>query len=163
MRRVSGVRAIAQEIEVRYAGDKKTSDDEIATRAANIIQWSAIVPPGIQIKVQKGWVTLTGHVDWQFQRNAAENEVRKLTGVVGVINNIAFKPRVHAPDVKRKIEDALNRSAEIEAQRIRVSVIDGGKVSLEGYAHSWQERAAVERAAWSAPGVASVEDHIAIG
>jgi osmotically-inducible protein OsmY len=163
VRRVKGVRAIAEEIEVRYPGDNQTADDEIATRAFNVLRWSAVVPQTVQVKVQKGLLTLSGEVDWQFERNAAESELRNLNGVTGVINNIALRPRVQTQDVKRKIEDALKRSATVEAQRIRVSVLDGGKVSLEGYAHDWRERDAVERAAWSAPGVTSVIDRIAIG
>jgi osmotically-inducible protein OsmY len=163
VRRVKGVRAIAQEIEVRYPGDKKTADDEIAARALNILRWSAVVPAEkVQVKVQNGWVTLTGEVDWQFQRNSAERELRKLSGVAAITNDITIKSRVQSQDIKRKIEDALKRSAEIEAQRIHVSVLDGGKVSLEGKIHNWQERYIVENAAWSAPGVTWVEDKLAI-
>jgi len=162
-RRVKGVRAIAQEIEVRYPYDKKTADDEIASRALNILRWSAVVPKDVvQVKVQDGWVTLTGQVDWQFQRGAAESEIRKLSGVAGVFNNITLKVRVQPGDVKRKIEDALKRSAEIEAQAISVSVLGDGKVALDGQVHDWQERDAVERAAWSAPGVTLVEDRLSI-
>lgn len=159
---VNGVRAIAQEIEVRYPNDKKTADDEIAARALNIVSWSAVVPQGIQIKVQGGWVTLSGQVDWQFERNAAESELRKLSGVAGVINNITLKARVQAQDVKRKIEDALKRNAEVEAGHISVSVLDSGKVALDGKVHDWQERNAAGWAAWSAPGVTSVENRIGI-
>lgn len=163
VRRVKGVQAIAQEIEVRFPSDKKTADDEIAARALNILRWSAVVPTEkVQVKVQNGWVTLTGEVDWQFQRSSAESELRKLSGVAGVINDIVLKSRVQPQDIKRKIEDALKRSAEIEAQGIRVSVLDGGKVSLEGKVHDWQERRSVENAAWSALGVTSVEDNLAI-
>jgi len=160
---VKGVRALAQEIEVRYPGDKKTADDEIAGRVLNILRWNTIVPAEkVQVKVQDGWVTLTGEVDWQFQRVSAESQLRKLSGVAGIINNITLKSRVQPQDIKRKIEDALKRSAEIEAERIRVSVWDGGKVLLEGKVHDWQERYCVENAAWSAPGVTSVEDNLAI-
>jgi len=162
-RRVKGVHAIAQEIEVRYPSDKKTADEEIATRVLNILRWSAVVPADqVQVKVQKGWVTLTGEVDWQFQRSSAESELRKLSGVVGVINTITIRPRVQTQDIKRKIEDALKRNAEIEAQRIQVSVLEGGRVSLEGKVHDWQERYSVKNAAWSAPGVTAVEDNLAI-
>ena len=162
-RRVKGVHAIAEEIEVRYANDKKTADDEIAARALNILLWNAVMPrDAVQVKVQDGWVTLAGEVEWQFERSAAENAIRKLSGVAGVMNNITLKRRAQAGDVKRKIEDALKRSAEIQASGIRVSVLDGGKVSLEGRVHDWQEHDAVERAAWSAPGVIRVEDHLTI-
>jgi osmotically-inducible protein OsmY len=161
--RVKGVRAIAQEIKVRYPSDKKTADDEIATRALNILNWNAVVPQGIQVKVQDGWITLNGQVDWHFERDAAEKELRRLSGVAGVINNITLKARVQAQDVKRKIEDALKRSAETEAGHISVSVLDGGKVALNGQVHDWQERNTVGWAAWSAPGVKSVENLLTIG
>lgn len=161
--RVKGVRAIAQEIEVRYPSDKKTADDEIATRALNILNWNAVVPRGIQVKVQDGWITLSGQVDWHFERDAAEKDLRRLSGVAGVVNNITLKARVQAQDVKRKIEEALKRSAETEAARINVSVLDGGKVALNGQVHDWHERNAVGWAAWSAPGVKSVENLLTIG
>lgn len=162
-RRVKGVRAIAQEMEVRYPSDKKTADEDIAARALNILRWNTVVPAEkVQVKVQDGWMTLTGEVDWQFQRSSAESQLLKLSGVAGIINDITIKSRVQPQDIKRKIEDALKRSAEIEAQRIRVSVWDGGKVSLEGKVHDLQERYTVENAAWSAPGVTLVEDNLAI-
>jgi osmotically-inducible protein OsmY len=161
--RVKGVRAIAQEIEVRYPGDKRTSDDEIATRAANMLGWTVIVPKGIQVKVQDGWITLNGQVDWHFERDAAERELRRLSGVAGIVNNITLKAHVQAKDVKRKIEDALKRNAETEAGRVSVSVLDNGKVALNGQVHDWQERNAIGWAAWSAPGVKSVENNVTIG
>lgn len=162
-RRVSGVHAIAQEIEVRYPSDKKTSDDEIAARALSVLKWNAVVPyDAVQVKVQDGWVTLLGAVDWQFQRVAAESGIRRLSGVAGVLNEITLKPGVNSGDVKRKIEDALKRSAEIEAASIRVSALGNGKVALEGKVHDWQERDAVKRAAWSTAGVTSIEDHLKI-
>ena len=163
VRRVKGVRAIAQEIEVRYPFEKKTADDEIAKRAVDILRWSAVVPRDVvQLTVHDGWVTLSGQVDWQFQRRAAENELRKLSGIFGVINNITIQARVQPTDVKRKIEDALRRNAEIEAQGIRVTVLDGGKITLQGSVHDWHERTAAEQAAWSAPGVVSVDDRLTI-
>jgi osmotically-inducible protein OsmY len=163
VRRVKGVLALANEIEIRYPSDKKTSDDEIAKRVLNILKWNEVVPQeGLQVSVEKGWVTLTGEVAWQFQRKAAEDAVRKLTGVTGVINNIAIKPTVSAYDVKEKIERALTRHAEIEAKGIKVTVHDGNKVSLEGKVDNWDERAAVENAAWSVAGVQSVDDRLKI-
>ena len=163
VRRIKGVRAIAQEIEVRYAFDKKTADDQIAKRCVDIMDWSVVVPRGdVQLTVQNGWVTMTGEVGWQYQRKAAEDDIRKLSGVAGVINNIAIKPRVQPDDVRQKIENALKRSAEVETQGIRVSVINGGRITLEGKVHDWQERNAVETAAWSAPGVQSVDNRLAI-
>ena len=160
--RVKGVRAIAQEIEVRYPSDKKTADDEIAARALKVLRWSAVVPPDcVVVKVQDGFVTLNGQVDWNYQRAAAEVEVRRLSGVLGVVNNISLRPQVQIADIKRKIEDALKRSAEIEAKRISISVKEG-VVGLDGNVHDWQERAAVERAAWSVAGVKQVEDRLRV-
>ena len=161
--RVKGVRAIAQEIEVRYPSDKKSPDDEIAARALNVLRWSAMVPTEkVQVKVQNGWVTLTGDVDWQFQRISAESGLRKLSGVVGVVNDIALNARAQPQDIKRKIEDALKRSAEIEAEGIRVLVLADGKVALDGKVHDLRERYAAENAAWAAPDVISVENHLVI-
>jgi len=112
--------------------------------------------------VAKGWITLTGEVEWQFQRHAAGDNVRDLIGVKGVSNLITVKPRATAGDVVRGIEDALKRDARYEADRIKVSV-ENGKVRLDGKVHSWHERAAAERAAWASPGVRAVDDHVLIG
>jgi osmotically-inducible protein OsmY len=164
VRRVKGVKGIAEEIEVRPVGSNRTADDEIAKRAVNTLGWNTSIPSGtVQVKVQKGWVTLTGKVEWFYQKNAAANAVRDLAGVVGVTNQIEIKQHASATDVKKRIEDALKRYAEVEAQAIRVDVLDGGKVRLDGKVHAWSERSAAERAAWSAPGVTTVEDRIAIG
>lgn len=163
VRRVKGVKGIAQHIEVRPFGTHRTADDEIAKRAVNTIKWNTSVPAGaVQVKIQDGWVTLTGKVDWQYQKAAAADAVRDLSGVVGVLNQIQINPRASASDVKKRIEDALKRNAEIEAQAIRVNVLDGGKVTLEGRVQAWAERRAAERAAWSAPGVSAVDDRIII-
>ncbi len=159
---VKGVRAIAQEIEVRFPDGKKTADDEIAKRALNIIAWDAMTPEGqIKIKVQNGWITLTGDVEWNYQKTAAEDSVRRLSGVKGVSNMITVHPRIDASNIKRRIEEALKRSAEIEATGIRIDV-SGGKVTLEGKVHSWHERSLAESAAWAAPGVGVVEDRLVI-
>jgi osmotically-inducible protein OsmY len=164
VRRVKGVKGIAEEIEVRPVGSNRTADDEIAKRAVNTLGWNTSIPSGtVQVKVQKGWVTLTGKVEWFYQKNAAANAVRDLAGVVGVTNQIEIKQHASATDVKKRIEDALKRYAEVEAQAIRVDVLDGGKVRLDGKVHAWSERSAAERAAWPAPGVTTVEDRIAIG
>lgn len=161
--RVKGVKAIAEEIEVRYGDQPKSSDDEIAQRAVNILNWSVQVPQGaIHVKVQRGWITLTGSVEWQYQRVAAESAVHKLTGILGVTNLIEVKPHIAAPDVRNKILDALKRNAELEADSIRVSV-DNGNVVLEGRVKAWYERGLAERAAWAAPGVKSVDDRLTLG
>lgn len=162
--RVKGVKAIAQELEVRFASDAKLSDDDIAKRALDILKWDTSVPhDAIKVSVQKGWVTLAGEVDWQFQRLAAENDVRKLSGVIGINNSIAIKSGLRVADIKSKIEDALRRHAEVEARSIRISVLDGGAVKLEGTVDNWEERRAVEQAAWSVAGVQKVDDDITIG
>jgi osmotically-inducible protein OsmY len=159
-RRVRGVRAIAEEIEIRLPYAKKTSDDEIAKRAANILGWDTQVPKGaIEITVHNGWVTLSGAVDWQFQRRAAEDDIRKLSGVAGVNNHITINSRLQVPEIQKRIEDALKRNAEIDAKGIRVTV-HGGTVTLAGTVHDWVEHDAIKNAAWSAPGVQSVEDHL---
>ena len=112
--------------------------------------------------MQQGWITLSGEVDWYYQKQAAENAVRKLSGVVGVTNSIAIKPSVQPMDVKRRIEDAFKRNAELEADNVRVRVVDG-KVTLEGKVKAWYERQVAERAAWAARGVQSVDDRLQVG
>lgn len=160
--RVKGVRAIAQEIEVRYPNASRTSDDQIAERAVNILAWDTQLPDGvIHVRVTKGFVTLTGTVEWQYQRAAAEAAVRRLSGVVGVSNLIELRPQARAVDVRKKILDALKRAAELESSGIEVDVADG-KVTLHGRAKTWSERNLIERAAWSAPGVRMVEDRITL-
>lgn len=163
VRRVKGVRALANEIEVRYPGEKKTADDEIAKRALNILKWNELIPDeAIQVSVEKGWVTLRGEVAWQYQKKAAEDAIRKLTGVSGISNNISIKPSVLAADVKQKIESALTRHAEVEAKAIQVTVVERNRVLLEGKVDNWDERQAVENAAWSVAGVQSVDDRLII-
>ena len=160
--KVKGVKGIAEEIEVRPAGANRTADDEIAKRAVNVLTWNVIVPDGaIKVKVQKGWVTLTGKVEWHYQKEAGGNAIRALAGVQGVTNLVELTPRASVFDVKRGIEDALKRNAEVEAKRIKVEVLDG-KVTLEGQVDTWLERNAAERAAWAAPGVKAVVDHIRV-
>jgi osmotically-inducible protein OsmY len=117
----------------------------------------------IQVTVQRGWVTLTGQVGWQYQKNAAEDGVRKLSGVTGVTNTISLKAATMASDIKKKIEDALARHAQIEAEAIRVNVLDGNRVWLEGRVNSWEKREAAENGAWSVAGVESVDDRLMIG
>jgi osmotically-inducible protein OsmY len=164
VRRIKGVHAIAENIEVRYPYQNKTADDEIAKRAVDIISWDVHIPAGaVDVLVQdNGWVTLTGTVDWYYQRRAAEDDVRKLSGVRGVTNKIAIKPGVDTSNVKSKIESALKRHAEVEAKAIRVTIQNGSKVVLEGKVDNWDERRAVENAAWSAAGVSDVDDRLTI-
>src|SRR5581483_3286871 len=162
-RRVKGVRAVAQEIEVRFPGGRKTADDQIALRILDIFRWSALIPHGaIDVTVNDGWVRLTGEVNWHFERMAAEDEVRRLNGVVGVINDIAIRqPHGHG-DVVKAIEKALKRNAAV-AGDVTVRPLGSGKVRIEGHVHNWHERQLVENAAWSAPGVTAVEDALTVG
>jgi len=164
--RVQGVKAIAEEIEVRLPNHQKRADDEIAERAARILSWDIEVPhDSIHVKVEHGVVTLTGDVNYQFQRAAAESAVRRLGGTKGVINMIRVVPPAGAatdPDlVQQRIENALRRNAEIEASRIDVSV-DGGKITLRGQVRTWFERSVAEHAAWGAPGVTEVKDELRV-
>ena len=158
--RVKGVRAVVQNIEVRFIGD--TSDEEIAKRALGVLKWNSAVPTDIHVTVNKGWVTLDGRVEWQYQRTGAETALRTMHGVTGITNNIAIKPSVQVPVVQQRIEDALKRSAEVEAKQIRIAIKNGDTVTLDGKVDTWSERVAVERAVWSAPGVKDVVDHLVI-
>jgi osmotically-inducible protein OsmY len=160
VRRVRGVEAVAQELEVRLPSEAKTADDEIAARAVKMLNWDALVPQGrITVKVEHGIVTLGGEVDWYYQRSEAEYDIRKLNGVMSVINEIVVAPKVEPEDVRAKIRAALERNAEVEANNVTIGV-SGGKVLLGGKVNAWTEREAIERAAWSAPGVTQVEDRI---
>jgi osmotically-inducible protein OsmY len=161
-RRVKGVKAIAEEIEVRLPSDKKTADDEIARRAVDILRWRIGFPADrVSIKVEKGIVTLSGDVDWRFQKSEAEAAVHNLSGVAGVANLIRISPPVPVTEVKETIQKALQRNAELDASLITVRT-DGSKVLLGGKVHTWYERDIAERAAWSIPGVSDVRDHILI-
>ena len=161
-RRVRGVKAIAEEIEVRLPSDIKHADDEIAARAVNILKWQVGLPADrITVKVERGIVTLSGEVEWRFQKTDAEAAIHKLTGVVTVINQIRLAAAAHAHEVREKIQKALQRSAELEALGITVQT-DGGKVVLTGKVRAWYERDLAEQAAWSAPGVTAVEDHLMV-
>lgn len=162
VKRIKGVRGLAEELDVRLLASFGNDDDEVAKRVANILDWGVSVPKdSVKVQVTDGVVTLTGEVDWQFERSGAEDGVRLLNGVRGLINQITVKPHVMISDVKRRIENALERQAHVEASNIRVTV-DGTNVRLDGRVKAWAERDAAERAAWSAPGVRTVDDHVTI-
>jgi len=158
--RVPGVKAVANDIEVKLVTER--TDADIAEAAIHALDWDAGIPSDkIKVTVSKGWVTLRGEVEWQFQRQDAERVVRRLSGVKGVTNLIVVKPRATAKDLKRKIEDALVRNAQIDAERITVEV-QGTKAILRGSVRSWAEKDEAERVAWLAPGITEVENLIRV-
>lgn len=163
VQRVAGVRAVAVEIDVRLTADSKRSDSDIAQAVKTALAWHSLVPADrVQAKVEKGWVTLSGEVEWEFQRAAAANSVRPIVGVVGVNNAIVLKVRATPDNLGKRIRDALTHQAEREAKGIEISV-NGSVAVLRGSVHSWAEREAAQGAAWSAPGITRVDNELRIG
>ena len=161
-KRVQGVRAIAEEIEVRFPTDPKTNDDEIAGRILDLYKWDVTIPDDkIAVKVERHWVTLTGKVEWNYQKEAAKRAAGKISGVLGVTNLIDVHNAATAADVRDKIMAAVRRASDADANTIRV-VAEGNTVKLSGQVHGWHERQVAAQAAWSAPGVLRVEDNIMV-
>ena len=159
--RVSGVKAVVNDIEVRLSTDSRRSDHDLALAASNALEWNVISPKNLRAIVEDGWITLTGKVHWQFQKRAAEEAVKRLKGVKGMTNNITLKPLITTFAVNGKIEAALQRQATLDAKRIHVET-ENGKVTLVGTVASWVDREEAENVAWSAPGVIQVENKLLI-
>jgi len=160
--RVRGVKAVANDIEVRLPGSAERTDADLAKAVLNALQWEADIPAGkIDVTVSQGWVTLKGEVEYGFQKRMAERAVERLAGVKGVTNLIMVKPQVTPSDLKEKIEKALVRNAATDARNIQVEV-QGNKVILRGTVRSYAEKKEAEDTAWAAPAVTEVEDRIVV-
>ena len=161
-KRVSGVKAVAEDLAVKLPGVAERSDTDIAQSVLSGLRFNVSIPSErIQVTVEHGWVTLDGEVEWQFQKSTAENAIKYTMGVKGITNRISVKPRISAADVKTKIEGAFARRAQLDANQIKVESIDN-KVVLRGNVRSWQAKDQAEQAAWSAPGVSSVENNVVV-
>jgi len=162
VQRVQGVQALALELDVKLAPNHQRSDTELAQMLQSALQAQALVPASrVTLKVERGWVTLSGELDWDYQRSQAERTVHQTLGVVGVSNRITLKPRTVPTDVSNRIKDALARQAEREARGIEVSIA-GSTTTLRGAVHSWAERNAAQGAAWSAPGISLVVNELRV-
>jgi len=162
VKRVKGVRAVVEELEVIIPKNAKRKDEEIAKAAIEVLKWHSEIPDeAVQVFVENGKVILEGVVEWQFQRKAAEESLAKLEGVNSVVNKIVLNPPLHVSEVKSEIEYALNRSSIIDPAKIIVEVV-GSKVILSGTVISWVERTIADEAAWAAPGISKVDNRIKV-
>jgi len=162
VKRVAGVKGIANDLEVHLPGSSQRGDTELAQAALQALQWDVMIPTDrVTVRVSHGWLTLEGNVEQEYQRNAAERAVRHIRGLRGCDNNIELKPRVTETQVKQRIEAALKRRAEFDAHQVKVAVA-GGKVTLNGVVRSWREHDDALNAAWDAGGVSAVEDALTI-
>jgi osmotically-inducible protein OsmY len=160
--RVSGVKGLAVEMDVRLPGLNKRTDADIARSAQNVLEWTTSVPrDAVKVKAENGWITLSGELEWDYQREAAKAAVRYMLGVVGVSDEMTLKPRASMTLVKSEIEAALKRRAKSDSQQISVDV-HGADVTLSGTVRSWSERELAADSAWSTPGVRKVIDNIRI-
>jgi len=163
LRRVSGVKAIALELDVRLSPEHRRSDTDIATAAEQALKWNTLVPVDrVRITVDKGWITLQGELEWDYQRRSVEKVIRPLMGVLGISNEIVIKPKVTPTDLQARIAEALKRQVEREVKHLDIKV-DGSTVTLRGTVNSWHERDAAQGIAWSAPGVRAVINDLKIG
>ena len=161
-KKVLGVKAVAQEIAVQLVDRSKRTDAEIASAVINALAWHSSIPEEkIKVKVEKGWVTLEGEVEWDFQRNYSRTAVENLQGVVGISNNIRIAPKLKSADIKNKIFAAFHRSATLDSDSININT-EGGKVVLTGKVRSFVEKKDAEKAAYLAPGVTEVENKLVI-
>jgi len=161
-RRVKGVRAVAEEIEVRLAFDARRGDDDIAAAAVDRLAWDMSVPKdAIKVEVEDGWVTLTGTVEWHYQKVAAVNAIRPLMGVIGVSNQVALRPRVSTSTISDDITHALHRSWFFDPDTVKVTA-SGGDITLTGFVSSWHDRQVAAETAWAAPGATSVVNELTV-